>query len=601
MQLFVAVLGSSELDDPAKDESASGFLARLRSVVPRQVVSSPPLAWRSPRGRALAMYWGPQDEDSAHARLDSEGAVYALGTWSDRPVNLAEALARGSGAGVVSLVGIKDDTVTIRSSRSGVEALYVASSRSRMAVSNRAAVACLAVHHNRLVYDLKALPQFASAGFALSSATPFDGVEALPRNARVEIRRRAFWKGFTTRVHAPSQHATEEPASIDLVAPALAESLVQAMAPVGQLASVVPVELSLTGGKDSRLIAAAMKAAGVEFTTQTFGMASHPDVVVGKQVAAHLGVPHKHNAPTISKSDSGQGEIAVDPLRRACDAILLGEGMISSYENLGSPSTPFRLSGVISGQGGELLRGGYAHYAPETSPEGAAAFLRKGFLRNKAVMQPDAWSELEALITPWAEEALMRPLAVLDDFYRDFRVGRWAATARTAYRSTRNLVQPLFDSEVVKHSELSPVGARADESLLYLTLRALSPPLAEMPFAEQRWFFERDAPSELLPYGWGARAPVFALDDGSQPQSRFNWRIGYGESLQSVFRDVILDEARDDDLFAVFDRREVERLVTAVPPRSQHLVWHLFTMSVLLSGAWHEEQVSPRPVTISVP
>ena len=53
---------------------------------------------------------------------------------------------------------------------------------------------------------------------------------------------------------------------------AVAAALVDAVRPLGERG--VPVELSLTGGKDSRLIAAALTAAQVPFRARTHGFAN---------------------------------------------------------------------------------------------------------------------------------------------------------------------------------------------------------------------------------------------------------------------------------------------------------------------------------------
>ena len=63
----------------------------------------------------------------------------------------------------------------------------------------------------------------------------------------------------------------------------MAEGLVAAVAHLADAGQ--PVELSLTGGKDSRLIAAALVKAGVPVVARTHGFADHPDVVVAAEIA----------------------------------------------------------------------------------------------------------------------------------------------------------------------------------------------------------------------------------------------------------------------------------------------------------------------------
>ena len=52
--------------------------------------------------------------------------------------------------------------------------------------------------------------------------------------------------------------------------------------------SAKDLQFSVTGGQDSRLLAAALKALGIKFTARTTGLDNNPDVIIGKRVAASL-------------------------------------------------------------------------------------------------------------------------------------------------------------------------------------------------------------------------------------------------------------------------------------------------------------------------
>ena len=94
-----------------------------------------------------------------------------------------------------------------------------------------------------------------------------------------------------------------------------------------------PAELSLTGGKDSRLVAAALAAARVPFRARTHGFAGHPDVVVAGLIAAKLGVEH-----TVTRPRPPGAPDEADVLGRLRAAVLVSDGMLSAFENLGSGS-----------------------------------------------------------------------------------------------------------------------------------------------------------------------------------------------------------------------------------------------------------------------
>src|SRR5207248_2769209 len=94
---------------------------------------------------------------------------------------------------------------------------------------------------------------FLSLGYPVGATTPFRGVRALGGDQALRLADGRTTHGRPTVVGAGAED--QRPPGADLVAGALTE-VVRLLA--GEDA---PVELSLTGGKDSRLIAAALPAA----------------------------------------------------------------------------------------------------------------------------------------------------------------------------------------------------------------------------------------------------------------------------------------------------------------------------------------------------
>src|SRR6266487_4612395 len=190
-----------------------------------------------------------------------------------------------------------------------------------------------------------------------------------------------------------------------------------------------PVELSLTGGKDSRLIAAALTAARVPFLARTHGFAGHPDVVVAGLIAGRLGVEH-----TVTQPRPPGVPDEAEVLGRLRAAVLVSDGMLSAFENLGRPD-PQAAQGPAQagGHGGELLRGGYAQAAWRTpatlgaaaaplsaaaAPLNAAAaaeLFRRMTTRRLSLLRPGPARAYLAGLTPPAAALARGPLAALDD------------------------------------------------------------------------------------------------------------------------------------------------------------------------------------------
>jgi len=340
-----------------------------------------------------------------------------------------------------------------------------------------------------------------------------------------------------------------------------------------------PVELSLTGGKDSRLIAAALVAAGVPVVARTHGFADHPDVVVAAEIARRLGIEHLIRTP----ATPGQ---QVDVLGRIRATVLVADGMLSAFENVGRPDPAASSVVTAGGHGGELLRGGYAETAagrpgaagglraalgPARRAARATELLRRLTSKHLGLIRRGPAAGYVASLAPWTTALARSPLHALDDFYLVNRAGRWSAAARQAYLIRETLVQPLFDDRVVLAARAVPLADRMSGALSAAVLAELCPALVDVPLAGK-------PPA-------GAHAP-------------FDWRRQYGEAIASLLRDYTLDLGAPAGLFAVVNRSAAEKLLA--PPHTDHAsVWALATLACLLSGDYRHARDPAQLVSVA--
>jgi len=405
---------------------------------------------------------------------------------------------------------------------------------------------------------------------------------ARPEDARPEDARIA---GHST---GPS-YANADVAGTGLVggaggARAVAEALVAAVAHLGDVGR--PVELSLTGGKDSRLVAAALVAAGVPVVARTHGFADHPDVVVAAEIARRLGIEHTVRTPAAP----GQ---QVDVLGRIRATVLVADGMLSAFENVGRPDPAASTVVTAGGHGGELLRGGYAETAvgrpgavgglraalgPARRAARSAELLRRLTTKHLGLLRRGPAAGYVASLTPWTAALARGPLAALDDFYLVNRAGRWSAAARQAYLIRESLVQPLFDEHVVVAARSVPLADRVSGALSAAVLAELCPALTNIPLAGKP-----PAPKAQPPAG---------VAMGAAPAS-FDWRRQYGDTIASFLHDYTLDLGAAGGLFDVVSRPAAEKLL-APPHADRATVWALATLACLLSGDYrHARDASP--------
>ena len=506
--------------------------ARIADPAVMPVPGPATVAWRSPDGRAALLRWGTGAALAAGLPVASYGGTI----WAGTPTP-------GSGRA----------PVYARTTVTRVDPVYVAEVPGAVILADRAMWAAWAA--NRLdEHDPRLVCALLNPGFPLGSMTPFRRVSALPPSATIHIL------NGTLTTTPPNGHKADHAGAADIAA-----ALTGAVAPLREAGR--PVELSLTGGKDSRLVAAALVAAGVPVRAHTHGFADHPDVVIAAEVARRLGIEHDVRVP----AEPGQ---QVDVLGRIRATVLVADGMLSAFENVGRPDPARSPSVTAGGHGGELLRGGYAETAAgrRAAPLRAAELLRRLTTRHLGLLRRGAAASYIASLAPWTGALARGPLPALDDFYLVNRAGRWSAAARQAYLIRESLVQPLFDERVVLAARAVPLATRTSGALSRAVLAELSPALTDVPLAGK------------------PRA-------GTAPAS-FDWRRQYGAEIASFLRDYILDEGTTGGLFTVVDRAAAEK-VLAPPHEDRASVWALATLACLLSGDYtNARDASPRlPVT----
>jgi hypothetical protein len=491
------------------------------------IAGSVTVTWRSADGRAAIIRWGPGP--AGNAAPESFGDTI----WPDPS-------APGS-------------PVRARTSLTRVDPVYAAETGGAVILSDRALWAAW-VADRMGGYDPSHACALLNTGFPLGGTTPWKGVRALPPAATAQAAGgRLTVSAGSLSGPAPDSGTPDRDAAVSAPGTAadVAAALTAAVAPLKETGETV--ELSLTGGKDSRLIAAALVSAGIPVHARTHGFDEHPDVVVAAQVAKVLGIEHTVRTP----AEPGQ---QTDPAARVRSAVLVADGMLSAFENVGRPDTRRSPALTAGGHGGELLRGGYAEIAAgrRAARLRAAEVLRRLTTRRIGLVRRGAAAGYLASLTPWTGAALTRgALPMLDDFYLVNRAGRWSAAARQAYLVRERLAQPLFDDGVVRAARAVPLADRVSGSLITSVITELAPSLADVPFA-----------------GKPAR--------GQFPPA-FDWRRQYGTEMAAFFRDYTMDFGASGGLFDVVNRPAAEKLL-ALPHADRGLVWTLATLACLVSG-----------------
>lgn len=496
---------------------------------------------------AIAMW---SNENRPRATSEAEG-FFVLGSHTVRPAQLKalrdrpellEDLIVDVGGCLTVVTG---DEVRIRIACTAVPAVpvYLGEGNGFVAVSSLAH-AVAAINNNGRT-DPLALHSLVQAGFVTGSRTAYDNVASQPLGAFIEIS-----------VDRVRNKQTLKPAPVsDDPHPALAEALADAVRPLQDLDG--PVTLSLSGGRDSRLIAAALHAASVDFVTVTRGEQDHPDVEIAALVAARLGTPHR----VVPRGSVLQDETQMveDPWQRAGRVADITEGSTSAWDDV-SVRGPWLGSVTLSGIGGEVLRGGYAYSLDQVNRVTANKKISNLF-GGESLLTAEAIELARWVARPWRQLLEEDPATMLDHLYLHERLGRWGVARKAAI--SRNLFfGPFLDNRVIRTALAIPPRVRWSEKPMAELVEHLAPQLAEIPLEGRPWRYCHQT-TEATP---------------RSPTRRADWRLLGDPGLRERVHRALLPLHGDGatDFFHLVDRDKLS-LAFQTDAVTATKMWHMLT------------------------
>lgn len=500
-----------------------------------------------------------------------------------------------SGIGSFGLVGATASTLVGITNQHRSEGLYWTQTDDVVIVSNSAAILSLMRHGGRPVYSRLGVAGFLMHGLPFAETLPFADVSVVPAAAQF----RSDERSDVAIIQDEPDVRNED--DLSGVAGQIAEGLVDYARVLTRGAG--DVVAAITGGKDSRLVVAALHAAGVDFSTYTNGLPESGEGVVGREVTTALGVPHRLVSPAVQRGASGGAVVIGRPEEQAWTTLRSTGGMGNAFTALPSPSTahvPITDRVNLGGQGGEIVRGGFARYFNNDlpTPDLAMKILRRTWFNNADVLSPLAVEAVEADVRAVLEATASDPARALFEGYVSHRTGRWLSTMRHGESVVNSHTTLLINNHMVRQLRALPSTALLRERMAHSVMAQLAPGIVDLPFFRDRWAFEADGPrSDYKPSTWGERAPYTAHD---QPRASFNWRTAFTPDLSGYFRDYVL-ASPNSLLFDVADRRSVEAMLGGRRYRAP-LAWALFSVQYMLSDDWlGDRPEGVRAIEIEVP
>jgi hypothetical protein len=352
-----------------------------------------------------------------------------------------------------------------------------------------------------------------------------------------------------------------------------------------------PGTVSLSGGRDSRLILAAAVASGERFgikvnaVSAVEGFVESEDVTLARAAAASVGRPIE------VRGTGGEAGAFADPAGAARVLRLMSSGAASLADALvlGLHEPDGSLELVHTGQGGELAR---CYYGTFGSPEDVLASVHRAYMpRWPPALVPHRWARrLRSYLRDWLATmpASADPGALADLAYLHQRNGRWATDLTAIHEAAGEATFPLWSARFVPFQFALPAGERRAELFYKHVLESLEPRLLSVPFEGKQpgWMPAAGAPG-LRSRALDRRMPALVRREAVRRRRAF---AGRGDDPFAP----VLAAARaatqaqpDHPAWTVLRRRRIEVLLRrpawALDARSRAMVWRLATVFLGLS------------------
>ena len=440
---------------------------------------------------------------------------------------------------------------------------------------------------------------FLSMGWVGADCTLRAGIKAMPGGQRwiwqagdIEPRQYAYYPP-SKLARQPRQALT--PSFIAQ----LAEGMMQPLYSLGQ-SFAGDITCPLTGGRDSRLLAALLSRAGVPARYYTMGEVSGGDAEIARQIARILDVPYE--VKRITTSD------VIEDWDNVCRQIILhSDGMYPFQLIVGVLAflTPQidRMDVRIWGVGGEIARGFYNNAQFFLRRHDVADIQRilasKKISSYRGLIRPEGVSLAQDYIHCFVEQRVndgFAPIDVPDILYAYERVGRRGGKNMRMSMSIRDAFSPFCTRSFIEATFAIPALQRYTEPLHYQLTRFLSPELHRLPFDSKPWRSQQPIVNLLKSYG-----NAKLRNTGRRIQKRFKTnhkdkqissahivndtmfdRVGWFEAKREQVREVCLDQ-KDSMVWNYVDRSMFDRITSSATnsvERSHYLkcLYHITTL-----------------------
>jgi asparagine synthase (glutamine-hydrolysing) len=385
----------------------------------------------------------------------------------------------------------------------------------------------------------------------------------------------------------------------------LADDLMQPCHSLSQ--SFGKIRCPLTGGRDSRLLAALLIYAGLPAQYYTVGDPSSADVKIGTLVAKTCNLSHQ--VITIMASD------VVKKWDEVCwRYVRQNDGMSSLWEIatvLNVAPRIDRLNLGLWGVGGAIAKYSYGEphlFLGKHDVAGVQRFLAEklirdggGLIRQEGVAL--ARDYVHRFVVQCVDDGFA-PIDAPDVFQTYQRVGRWSGDNARRVMMVSDFFSPYCSRPFVEAAFAMPALQRYTQPLHYNLIRLLATELHSLPFDKEPWRSQQPTVNLLRLYGAStlrnARRRISSAlrclkpKKSSKRSTAFD-RAAWFEAKHEQVREICLDQS-NSLLWSFVDRPTFERIMsptTDPAERSRHRAKLYSIATLFYYEADHQRHAAP--------
>lgn len=319
------------------------------------------------------------------------------------------------------------------------------------------------------------------------------------------------------------------------------------------------VSLAITGGRDSRAIAALVSMGNGRLDNLqmfTNGVPDHPDVVVGRMIAERMGVGFDNRIPGSASYSARK------IMRQRLGAVFRYDGMLPFWDGGGDSGVSSQV--LLQGHVGEVYRDKWFKGSFDSAAAFAKHMMASGSVDPNRLLRPEVASDFQGQLEERAAYYLDNG-ARSDQLGGVFRIEGMQSWESSQYSQgalwASHPIHPLYDPEMIDISFAASAQWRDDERIHYEITKRSRVNLVDLPFAGYAWHKGLQDSAGCLSVGVEPIKNVKAL------VSATGWQAGlfFSSPLQRMFLEVF-EECGASPLWDYYDRNKAISIIRTAPP-----------------------------------